>query len=236
MNIKVVRRSQVIFHAIFLVFFSITLHYLVQVILSKDSLLNVEMFFSYLQGNFPLVLFAGFTVGALFLAKRISLYLMSALCLAVISIFIYEYYMTLNKGILITGFIYLICSYFIILSLYFEFASPPYSPGSVENQIDNRNIPTIEITGVDDSGREYKGELTKIALDSFYALDSYREKLRGNLTARVSFEGINFECLALEVTQGPNGRGFRVNTGESDSPVSWYNFYRILKDRGYYFE
>lgn len=236
MSIKVVRRSQVLFHGIFLVLFSLVLHYLVNVILSKNSLLNLEMLFNYLSENKIVLGLSIISATLLFFGKRLGLYAVSILCLLIIGLFVNDYYVTGNKGILITGFIYLLCSYFVILSLYFEFSSPPFSPGFVSNQIDNRKLPDIEVAGVDESGREYKGRLVKIAVDSFYVLDKYGEKIRGSLSARIAFEGINFECLAWEVTKSNGGRGFRVNTSNSDSPMSWYNFYRILKDRGYYFE
>ena len=81
-----------------------------------------------------------------------------------------------------------------------------------------------------------EGQVIKISVDSFYALDRSGEKIRGVLSARIAFDGVDFECLAYEVTRGNGGRGFRVDTSHSDSPMSWYNFYRIIKDRGYYFE
>jgi hypothetical protein len=236
MGIKVVRRSQVIYHGIFLILFSIVLHYLVNVILSKNSLLNTEMFIGYLSENKILMGLALISSGLIFFGKRLGFYAVTLLCLFVIGLFIQDYYLSSNKGILVTGFIYMLCSYFVILSLYFEYSSPPFSPGYVANQIDNRKLPNIEIAGVDESGREYRGRLIKIAVDSFYAIDRYGEKIRGSLSARITFEGINFECLAWEVTKSDGGRGFRVNTTNSESPISWYNFYRILKDRGYYFE
>lgn len=236
MNIKVVRRSQVIFHGVFLVLFSIALHYLVSIIISKDSILSLQMFVNYMTQNKLIISIGVLAAITTFMGKRIGFFLLSLLCLSIIGLLIKDYYVTLNKGILIAGFIYLVCSYFIVLSLFFELRSPPFSPGYEPNQVDNRKIPDILVSGVDDSGREYKGNLVKISVDSFYVIDRFGEKIRGCLTARIPFEGMTFECQAYEVTRGDGGRGFRIDTSQSDLPLSWYNFYRMLKDRGYYLE
>lgn len=236
MNLKVVRRSQVIYHSLLLIILTILLYLLVQVILSQESLLNVSIWLEFIDKNKLLFGISSAAFILVFYAKRLGFLFLLALSLYVISLLVLDYSTTGNKGILIAGFFYFTCSYFVLMSYFYELKSPPFSPDYVSAQIDNRFMPSIPISGVDEAGNKYEGMLSKVSGDSLFSIDDLPGKIKGRLQARISFEDNEYSCELIEVTRTNFGRGFKVGVSEINSPFSWYNFYKVLSDRGYYFE
>jgi hypothetical protein len=139
-----------------------------------------------------------------------------------------------DKLILIGSFLNILFSFYLWLLWKLELKEACYHPGFNKNQIGKLNEYELPIT-LSRGGTTYYGYLTNWdGHSAFFYLKDYMG-LKGKYDFEVNFSGNTFKSQAEVVSKYGNGYGIKFHSEPStiDFGNSWYDFYTMIKDRGY---
>lgn len=139
-----------------------------------------------------------------------------------------------DKLILIGSFLNILFSFYLWLLWKLELKEACYHPGFNQNQIGRPNEYELPIT-LNRGGATYYGYLTNWdGHSAFFYLKDY-VPMKGSYDFEVNFADSIFKSQAEIVSKYGNGYGIKFHTDQSTSDFgnSWYDFYTMIKDRGY---
>ncbi|MCY4524874.1 MAG: hypothetical protein OXB84_09050 [Halobacteriovoraceae bacterium] len=216
---------------------SIFYWHILQSIDKGQSALDRDLLILFMKDNIPLILLMIFTAISVWRIKKWSIIpfiiFVTWNSINCISVFFYS----MDKLILILGFVYSVCAFYFYLFLKIELQEVVYCPGHSPNSLGKKAELDFDVLMEFEEGKKINGHLSNWGANGCFVVLKEKMAIKKRLvTLYIEFEGQKFKQKGEIATSYGHGIGVRLLQKMDileKYGQSWKDLYRIIRDRGY---
>lgn len=234
MNLKIIKRSAIIWNVSLHIIMSIAFVFLQKAILEENSIFNIEFVISIIVPVSPLIITGIISVYYILKLKNISRYVYFLFVVSIASYITYSLITEFSKLVLIVLFIYILISYYLFFILSSELDQSYNNPGFSSRDLFDPMLFKININLLNTkNNHSVTGLLTNWNEDGcFVKLDSELKK-GSHLELEVIYKENIFKEKVVIVTMLKNKKGVGLKfKDKSSGNSSWSDLYKIISDMG----
>lgn len=234
---KVLYRNTLVWNLVLFIIFSFALVHVATAITSDQSAFNHALVQDTVINHVWGVILLALTGLMIFRLNKFSVFLFPSAIIFVIGICSSMLIMNFNKILLILMFIYIIVAYFYYQFLKVELGESYNNPNYSKNRLFDPMLykVTCKITSLRPSNNEFivTGHLTNWNENGCFVMLDQNLKLRGKVELTLELDGKEFSNVGLVVASINNNEGIGIKFyDESNSIYNWYNFHKIIEEKG----
>lgn len=241
MKLKIYYRSPVITNIILFIMFSFIFLYIQYLFLNVSSILNVEMYKTFLRNNVFVLVYFIFSAMMVLQIRKFAGLLFSGVVLLTSIMTALNLVTQFSKINLIILFFYLLIAYYIYQFYKLECVEAYYKTNQESNILFDPMLKRVNCSVISETKIVGNGYLTNWSQEAcFIALEKKIDKARlKKCQIKVEFEGATFvqDFEVVSMTKNKLGIGLRKkstrNLDEKNSTVlGWDHFYEIMNEMG----
>jgi hypothetical protein len=236
MNIKLLKRSQVIKNLILFIVFSVFYLHLIYSLTKGVSAFNLLGLKENLIKEWALIMLGLTSIVSVSLGTKVSKFIYSLFFVVVLVKTSAPLLNELDKFVLIMNFAYLVFAFYYYLFWKLELDEAFYKPRFTSRDLGPRSSLPVKVKLTTSANQEIYGELTNWDKNGCFISITDSTLPKGSIKFEVEYEQRQFMDYGQVMTEYANGVGIKFQKVTSKSNVhNWLDFYDILRDRGFIF-